>query len=46
MFEIMMFEIMLIAVTLVLTVLISAVQFGADSRDGYGDDHQRVGTGG
>jgi hypothetical protein len=32
----------LFAVALLVTVVIAAVQFGADSRDGYGDDHQRV----
>jgi hypothetical protein len=34
-------DILFIAVALLATVL-SAVQFGTDSRDGYGDDHQRV----
>ena len=37
-----MFDIVFIVVALLVTVLIAAVQFGSDSRDGYGDDHQRV----
>ena len=41
-----MIDILFIAVALLVTVLIAAVQFGTDSRDGYGDDHQRVATGG
>jgi hypothetical protein len=35
-------DILFIAVALLVTVVISAVQFGVDSRDSYGDDHQRV----
>ena len=37
-----MLEMLFIAVALVAAVVISAIQYGTDSRDWYGDDHQRV----
>jgi hypothetical protein len=35
-------DILFIAVALLITVLIAGAQFGADSRDSYGDDHRRA----
>ena len=40
-----MIDLFFIAGVLLVTVILSAAQLASDSRDGYGDDHQRLAIG-